>query len=387
MIVFLHLFVFISLFSFILCENFLISLKNEFKKKPYDEKLTKLINNNNLLNWEESSCKFAIHSKHLLMFNTNGYTKSVFKFTEEERKLIANNISLSIMNIGPSGANTNYIHNTFCDMNLNSVHFDIISICNVSSNILHKPLTSSENANENMNTIIEGGAISISNQKFYDRSNSTDFISSNIKLPKKPFKLFNDSLGFQTHLHYCISTKTKCLISEILNNLKVMLLNYAMNYQALSDTPMDAFFPELLLMNPRMKVIMTLRDPVDWSKEKLSKQNHLNFMCNPHLWGKIRHPFDYLRCLDYGLKNKIPIAELFVNTNVLKHLCKDYNIDLNFLFAYAIIRQNTVNVFIYNELSKNKENNILPLCLFDIIKKEMKLETIKEEIIKFSNLM
>lgn len=69
------------------------------------------------------------------------------------------------------------------------------------------------------------------------------------------------------------------------------------NMNTLSDYPWSNFLPEILALVPDVKVLQTLRDPVEWAKRRL--QHHNPKICHVDLHGSplIRHPFDIIGCL------------------------------------------------------------------------------------------
>lgn len=349
-ILFLHF----ILFSY--ADNYLLLIKKYLKNQPFDDAIKTIIPSK--YDWSDSSCKFAINSKVLRNVNTAMYNKLTLKYTESELEMLKN-MNTTIINIGAGTTGTLFIHDIFCNIHLNALNYDSIKLCNNNDN---------------------------DNELYYKNRNTTTFLYRNIQYNKKAFKLFNDTVGFQTYLSSCISSNSdKCSIPDILSNVKAMIINIAMKFDSLSDSPIDIFAPELLALNPNLKVVFTLRDPYHWTKKRIQRFMQSTIICNPTLWGNpmIRHPFDLLRCLDYGLKTKKSLNDVLINVNGLRRICYFFNIDIHRVLAYAFIRQNTINGMIYSQVSTNKDANMLPICVFDAEKRKISNDVYLEQVSQF----
>lgn len=318
--------------------NYIASIKPFFTKqyRIIDEEFNILISE--YFDWSHSSCNHAINLKLLHDIHKSYYIKLTFQYNDNELEFLQQNHQLHIINIGSSKTATTFIYNQYIKMNLNSLHNEDITL-------------------SKMNPI-----------QVYDTHTSSNYIYTTFHMNTKYMTLFNSTHSFELYILKCLNSESmKCSISEIMNNLKVILMNFIVSFDGISDTLMDAFFPEIYNLNPNMKVILSLRDPYEWSKERLN-HSKINIMCNPNIWSNpyIRHPFDFLRCLDYGFKNHKPISEIFIHMNMLKHLCKIYNIDIYGVLAYAFIRQNSVNIMLYYHFNGKNNTNFLPICMFDL---------------------
>ena len=69
------------------------------------------------------------------------------------------------------------------------------------------------------------------------------------------------------------------------------------NMNTLSDYPWSNFLPEILALVPDVKVLQTLRDPVDWARRRLQHHNPKICHVDLHRSEKTRHPFDIIGCL------------------------------------------------------------------------------------------
>jgi len=94
-----------------------------------------------------------------------------------------------------------------------------------------------------------------------------------------------------------------CNSSELIKSIITGMQFIAREYEAFSDTPINWFAAFLSLMNPNLKTILTLKDPLIWAFKRHS--DHPDFpdiLCHPKYWDypNILHPYDLLGCLTIG---------------------------------------------------------------------------------------
>ena len=103
----------------------------------------------------------------------------------------------------------------------------------------------------------------------------------------------------------------ECSVSSVLKKLANALVTTAISFDALCDLPADSFLPELLLLAPRMKVVVTGRNSIEWAKKRVFGHGG-DLICVLESQA-VRHPFDFIGCLQEAALASMPLQSAFLS--------------------------------------------------------------------------
>jgi hypothetical protein len=188
--------------------------------------------------------------------------------------------------------------------------------------------------------------------------------------------LIQQCIGIKDGVHYGAKLKAmrdglendtlNCNSSNILFQLTKQTEHILTTFKFVSDTPMAALFPDLVLTVPGLLAASTYRGLDSYLKSR-TKHHNDDLICNQELWDNptILHPFDIVACL--RLKNTT--AEALEHVALLK----------SGLFELAYKKQNSVNSIIARTHTKH---HLLPICLDDMERNQSK-DLLTKNVITF----
>jgi hypothetical protein len=195
-----------------------------------------------------------------LMFNSNYSSLIVKNVTEVYRHLNIRKMGhakLRIVNAGATSTGNNYIHDIFCENNLHAVI----------------------------------------NYKFGCR------FQNRMKSPfYDTYRRMLQCTRYQNSNEFEPACNSTVFIEDIISGMQFIMREY----EAYSNTPMSWLLGVMVILNPRLKGIMTLKHPITWalyrSKDYVKDRNP-ELLCAPKYWDmpNLLHPFDILGCLTIGI--------------------------------------------------------------------------------------
>jgi hypothetical protein len=255
------------------------------------------------------------------------FNKSLLKFKSIKKKL-----NLKVINAGMGTTATRSIHSIFCMMNLFANHYG--ASCNVLNRPVLSPLTTWYN--------ILSGCIQ------YPQNGRKD------PLEIDPLTNNISRLGSNEHPFIDKRIDNECLsnnmISLIKESIDITLTNITVNggYEALSDTPVQEIYTDILSLAPNISVILSIRDSFEWATSRLLKHSHKEFICHPDLWDhdEVKHPFDFIGCM----KQSKYVFQSLITVPAFEHLFDHTYRFRNLLDSLqdAYKRLNTYNLLITN---------------------------------------
>lgn len=255
------------------------------------------------------------------------FKKSYLKFNSIKKEK-----NLKVINAGMGTTATRSIHAMFCMMNLFANHYG--ASCNVPNRPVLSPLTSWYN-------ILAGCIQNPQNGK--KNPLEIDPLTNNItKLGSNGQPFIDKRIDNE-----CLSNNMLSLLTE---SLEVTLTNINVNggYEALSDTPVQEIYTDILSLAPNISVILSIRDSFEWASSRLLKHNHREFICHPDLWEhpEVKHPFDFIGCM----KQSKYIFQSLITVPFLKDMLDPTYRFRNLLdkLQDAFKRLNTYNLLISN---------------------------------------
>jgi Sulfotransferase domain len=183
--------------------------------------------------------------------------------------------TLKVVNCGAGTTGTTTVHNVLCDMGLHAIHY--LSECNrnISSNTPPTP----------------GREVDV-----------------------------NPLIDFHNSLLCCISLESArnnshCGITTLLRQLDASIRVSISVYEAISDTPVHYILPILTKLIPDLQIIITVRDPGQWSRSRSHKHGHSTIICRPEIMKQqraVRHIFDIIPCLQSAESTKLVAHEVLM---------------------------------------------------------------------------
>jgi hypothetical protein len=149
----------------------------------------------------------------------------------------------------------------------------------------------------------------------------------------------------------CETEKFKNLL---ITGLKELISN---GVNAVSDTPFVNFFPEILSLVPDVKVLHTLRPPLEWSRRRIHVHGDAGFICASQRADNITSFFNMMECIEgskyVGQHMRTPLEVIKEDTEVVGTDKAYENLAAKFVAHNMYVKKFTPS------------ENYYPLCAWD----------------------
>lgn len=177
-------------------------------------------------------------------------------------------------------------------------------------------------------------------------------------------------------LQYCAQNQKnepKCLVRALLQRISKYVDFIASTYATVSDTPISWLCPEFLTRVPHLRVLLTVRDPQEWTRYRLRNNGH-DVICKPKFWSHINvmHPFDLVGCLQL-VSVYAPVSEALT---VIAKVAGELG---NQTVIQAYEQMNEVN------RKMVRRSRAMEVSLFGFSRDSVEFQRVKWQILRFLN--